>query len=157
MLRTTALLAAVLGLALAAAGSGSAAGRASSASILIQHQVAHCHAWSVNGGPFAAHHSISLARGATLKFTNDDVMPHRLVEVSGPRHLSMRNGTTMPMGKGMHRASGPGTMNSMGATTTVRLTAPGTYKFTTKAGEDYMAGVQTTGEDNVLTLTVVVS
>jgi hypothetical protein len=44
----------------------------------------------------------------------------------------------------------------MGATTTVKFLHPGTYVFTTKPGEDYMKGVKTTGEDNVLTLKVVV-
>ena len=45
----------------------------------------------------------------------------------------------------------------MGASTKITLTRPGVYHFTTKAGEDYMAGVKTIGEDNVLKLTVVVS
>jgi hypothetical protein len=37
------------------------------------------------------------------------------------------------------------------------LAKSGTYHFTTKPGEDYIGGVKTTGEDNVLKLTVVVS
>jgi hypothetical protein len=47
----------------------------------------------------------------------------------------------------------------MGASLKVALTKPGTYHFTTKPGEDYpgMSGMKTTGEDNVLKLTVVVS
>ena len=47
-------------------------------------------------------------------------------------------------------------MSHMGATTTVKFPHAGTYVFTTKPGEDYMKGVMTTGEDNVLTLKVVV-
>ena len=39
----------------------------------------------------------------------------------------------------------------------ITFTKPGVYHFTTKAGEDYMAGMKTIGEDNVLRLTVVVS
>jgi hypothetical protein len=41
---------------------------------------------------------------------------------------------------------------------TLRVTFPkaGVYTFTTKVGEDYMSGVKTIGEDNVLRLTVVV-
>jgi len=42
----------------------------------------------------------------------------------------------------------------MGAATRITFAHPGVYRFTTKAGEDYMAGVKTLGEDNVLTLTV---
>jgi hypothetical protein len=42
------------------------------------------------------------------------------------------------------------------ATTSVRFTRAGVYKFATKAGEDYMKGVKTVGEDNVLRLTVTV-
>ena len=46
----------------------------------------------------------------------------------------------------------------MGASLKVTLTKPGVYHFTTKPGEDYpMAGMKTTGEDNVLKLTVIVS
>ena len=44
----------------------------------------------------------------------------------------------------------------MGATTSIKLTQPGVYRFRTRAGEDYMAGLKTTGEDNILTLTVTV-
>ncbi len=67
-------------------------------------------------------------------------MPHRLVLTSGP---ALR--ITNPM------------LNHMGASLKVTFTKPGVYHFTTKAGEDYMSGVKTTGEDNVLRLTVVVS
>jgi hypothetical protein len=48
-------------------------------------------------------------------------------------------------------------MNHMGATATVSFARAGTYVFKTKVGEDYMAGVKTVGEDNVLRLTVKVS
>ena len=47
-------------------------------------------------------------------------------------------------------------MSHFGATSKVTFLRAGTYVFTTKAGEDYMKGVKTTGEDNVLTLKVVV-
>jgi hypothetical protein len=47
-------------------------------------------------------------------------------------------------------------MNHAGATTSVRFTRAGVYKFATKAGDDYMKGVKTVGEDNVLRLTVTV-
>jgi hypothetical protein len=47
-------------------------------------------------------------------------------------------------------------LNKPGATVTVSFPKAGTYVFGTKAGEDYMKGVKTTGEDNVLTLKITV-
>lgn len=123
------------------------------ASLTIRHQVRGCHAWSVNGGPFAAAHTLTLARGGSIRFTNNDVMPHTLLKVSGPS-VVVRNGSTMPMGMGMHGRAAPGVMSHMGATTTVSFQRAGTYVLKTKAGEDYMPGFKTVGEDNVLTLTV---
>ena len=49
-----------------------------------------------------------------------------------------------------------GMMGRMGATVKVTFPAAGVYKLTTKAGEDYMQGMKTIGEDNVLKLTVTV-
>ena len=84
--------------------------------------------------------------------TNDDVMPHKLVETSGPS-IRMLNLKT-PMGTGLHGTFGPGMMAHMGAMTKVLFARPGVYRFTTKPGEDYMKGIETIGEDNVLRLTV---
>jgi hypothetical protein len=123
------------------------------ASVTIRHQVRGCHSWSVNGGAFAASHIVTLARGGSIRFTNNDVMPQQLAKLSGPA-VQMRNGSAMPMGMGMHRAAAPGGMNHMGATTTVSFSHAGTYVFKTKPGEDYMSGFETLGEDNVLRLTV---
>jgi hypothetical protein len=39
----------------------------------------------------------------------------------------------------------------------VKFPAKGVYKLMTKAGEDYMEGMKTTGEDNVLRAIVTVS
>ena len=108
------------------------------AAVTIRHQTKGCHAWSVNGGAFAASQAVTLARGGSIRFTNNDVMPHVLIKLSGPA---------------VHMANA-GAMNRMGATTTVSFTRAGTYVFKTKPGEDYMAGVKTVGEDNVLRLTV---
>ena len=153
-------IAAVLVATVAGAGAVSNATAASqssvaSATILIRHQVQHCHTWAVNGGPFRASQRLNLRRDGTITFINNDVMPHRLIELAGPR-VAMRNGTAMAMGAGMHSAAAPGVMNHMGATTTIRLKTPGVYRFRTHAGEDYMAGLSTVGADNVLTLTVTV-
>lgn len=152
--RTLLPLVLVLGAALAV--TAGALGRTSgSASLLIRHQVAHCHAWSLNGGPFKASQAVALGVGSTLTVIDQDVMPHRLVELSGPA-VTMRNGTTMPMMRG-YVSPTPGLMGHMGAWTTVRFAHPGVYRFRTRAGEDYLQGIRTTGADNVLALTVTVA
>ena len=156
MRRITVLLAVTLaGAALASVTMAASSPPLASANVLIRHQIAHCHAWSVNGGPFGAAQQLSLQRGGTITFMDNDVMPHRLIQLAGA-HVAMRNGTTMPMGARMHGAAAPGLMNHMGATTSITLAQPGTYRFRTRPGEDYMAGLKTTGEDNILTLTVTV-
>ena len=139
--------------AIGSTASAVAAAAPQTASVTIRHQLRGCHSWSVNGGPFAASHSMTLARGGTIRFTNNDLMPHTLIRVSGPS-VRMRNGGTMTMKMGMHGMAAPGVMNHMGATTTAFFTRAGTYVFKTRAGEDYMAGMRTVGEDNVLRLTV---
>jgi plastocyanin len=113
------------------------------ATIMIRHQVRGCHAWSVNGAAYRATLSTSLARGGTITFMNMDVMPHKIVKTSGPA---------------IHFTGKPN-MNHMSATVKVTFSKAGVYKLTTKAGEDYpsMGDMKTTGEDNVLRLTVRVS
>jgi hypothetical protein len=134
---TSFLLAAALAIVIAA-GAASAAST-SSASVVIRHQMRGCHTWSVNGGPFRASQTIALKRGGTLTVRNNDVMPHKLVLTSGP---ALR--------------IAPATLGHTGALVKVTFARSGVYHFTTRAGEDYMAGVKTTGEDNVLRLTVTV-
>ena len=126
---------AVAALALASVASASAP----RASIVIRHQMHGCHTWAVNGSPFKAALSVKLARGTVAVVTNNDVMPHKLVKVSGPA-LTLTSAN----------------MNHAGATMHVKFAKAGVYTFMTKAGEDYMKGVKTTGEDNVLTMKVVV-
>jgi plastocyanin len=74
-----------------------------------------------------------------VRFVNNDVMPHRLIKQAGPK-LTLTHAN----------------MNRMSASTSVRFARAGTYRFTTKAGEDYpwMKMMKTIGEDNVLHLTV---
>jgi len=48
-------------------------------------------------------------------------------------------------------------MGHMGARSTVTFPTAGTYSLTTRPGEDYRAGVKTTGPDNTLRIKVVVS
>jgi plastocyanin len=80
-----------------------------------------------------------LKAGMTLRFVNNDIMPHKLIQTSGPK-LSLVHPN----------------MNRMSAVSTVKLAHKGTYRFTTKPGEDYkiFAGHETIGEDYVLHLTV---
>ena len=137
------------------ASMASAAAAPSHASVVIRHQTRGCHSWSVNGGPFRASQMIVLHRDGWIIVTNNDVMPHKLVQTSGAV-VRVRNLKT-PMGMGLRGHFGPGTMAHMGATVKVTFFHAGVYRFTTKAGEDYMRGDKTIGEDNVLRLTVSVS
>jgi len=134
-----------------AAAASSAAG---SATIVIRHQLKGCHSWSLNGGKMNAKQSLALSRGGSLTVTNNDVMSHKLIETSGAAVKITRVSAGMGMGeKGVFAAP---MMARMGAQSKVTFTKPGVYKFTTKAGEDYMKGIKTVGEDNVLQLTVTV-
>jgi len=130
----------LLALAVAGVAAGSAVAHASPATVTIRHQTHGCHAWSFDGGGYKASLKIKLGAGSTLTVIDNDVMPHKLVQVSGPKA----------------RLVSPA-MRHMSAQAKVVFAAKGTYTFKTKAGEDYMPGVKTVGEDNVLRLTVVVS
>jgi hypothetical protein len=132
----------VAGFVTGASLAGPAAAHTPQAKLTIWHQTHGCHAWSFNGGPSKASLRIALARGATLKVIDDDVMPHRLVQVSGPKA----------------RLISPA-MNHMSAAAKIAFGKKGVYTFITKAGEDYknMSMMKTIGPDNVLRVTVVVS
>jgi plastocyanin len=132
---------AALGLAALAAlvVTSAAAPAGGPATVTIRHQMHGCHSWSFNAGPFKASQSITLKAGTVLRFTNNDVMPHKLVQVAGPRvRLAHPN------------------MIKVASSATVKPTQKGLYRFTTKAGEDYAwaGSMKTVGEDNVLHLTV---
>ena len=133
---------AALGAGFATSTSAATAKSPRTAKVLIQHQTRGCHAWSVNGGAFAASRSARLATGGSVTFMDNDIMAHKLVLTSGPAVKFV----------------GKPAMNHMGATVRVVFTRAGTYRFTTKPGEDYKGMAEkTTGEDNVLHLTVTVS
>jgi plastocyanin len=130
--------------AIAVVGATASAGTAkspSSAKIVIRHQTRGCHAWSLNNGAYRAVLSVTLARGGTITFVDNDVMFHKLIKTSGPAVKFIGNPK----------------MSKIGASMKAVFTKAGTYRFTTKAGEDYMKGVKTVGEDNVLKLTVKVA
>ena len=134
-LTSTLVLAAVI----AALTAASASASPPSHQILISHEVKGCHAWSLDGDAFAAKQTLTATPGTRLSFVDNDVMPHRLFQVSGPKvTLSSPN------------------MHMMHAAASTELLKKGRYVFGTKAGEDYMSGVKTIGEDNVLRLVVVV-
>jgi plastocyanin len=124
---------------LAALALASAAPARGTTTITISHHMRGCHVLSVSSGPQRPNLSVVIALGSTLRFVNNDVMPHKLIQTAGPKL----------------RVVHPG-MNKMAATSTIKLTHKGVYRFTTRAGEDYKwaASMKTVGEDNVLHLTV---
>ena len=131
---------AVLALAaLSALAVTSAAPAGGGAAVTIRHQMRGCHSWSFNSGPFKASQSVTVKAGTVLRFTNNDVMPHQLVQAAGPKMRLVH-----------------AKMIKMASSATVKLTQKGLYRFTTRAGEDYAwaGSMKTVGEDNVLRLTV---
>jgi plastocyanin len=131
------------GLALAVALAVAAPAFASqNRTITIHHQMRGCHAWALGAtGQYKPSLSVSLTRGATLQVVNNDVMPHTLVQTSGPNVKIVTPA-----------------MRRVGATASARFAKTGVYRFTTRAGEDYKwaSKMKTTGEDYVLRLTVTV-
>jgi plastocyanin len=125
--------------ALAALAVTSAAPAGGTGTIAIKHQMRGCHTWSFNSGPFKPSLSVTVKAGTLLRFRNNDVMPHRLIQAAGPKMLLLHP-----------------KMNKMASSATVKLTQKGLYRFTTKPGEDYSwaGSMKTSGEDNVLRLTV---
>jgi len=111
------------------------------ATVLIRHQLRGCHAWLVNGGAFGESHTLALKAGGVVTFTNNDVMPQKLIELSGRTVLYAGNKA----------------LNKPSAVVRVTFSKPGRYVFGTKPGEDYMQGIKTIGEDKVLKLVVTVS
>jgi plastocyanin len=127
-------LAALSALAVTAAAPAGGTG-----TIAIRHQMRGCHSWSFNSGPFKPSLSASVRAGTVLRFTNNDVMPHKLVQAAGPKMRMVHPN-----------------MIKMASSASVKLTQKGVYRFTTKPGEDYSwaGSMKTSGEDNVLRLTV---
>jgi len=141
-------------LALAGIITAVAPAASSHASLVIRHQTRGCHAWSLNGGPYRPSQTIVLRQGGSVTVTDNDVMPHKLVETSGPAVRYTRLSAGMSGAMALKGTFPPAMLARMGATTKITLTKTGVYHFTTKPGEDYMQGIQTVGPDNVLSLTV---
>ena len=154
--RTIMMTAAVVGAVGAFTSAGVAAGSSNSASLVIRHQVKGCHEWSLNGGSYGVTKTVRLSRGGTLSITDNDMMPHQLIKLSGP---AINERLVKPGSPSMGKMKAPyaaGLMPHMGAVVNVKFTKPGTYRLRTKSLEDYMP-IKTVGEDNVLRVTVVVS
>jgi plastocyanin len=145
---TLTVTAALATLAIAGCGGGSAAAThattnaapAAPVKVTIHHETKGCHAWAVDGQTPSASQNVSLAVGGTMLVTDDDVMPHTLVQTGGPSAQLIDPA-----------------MRHMGSAATVTFAKAGVYTFTTKAGEDYMTGIHTTGPDNTLKMTVTVA
>src|SRR5919198_3574915 len=108
--------------------------------LVIRHQTRGCHAWSLNDGPFKISQVVWVKKGIHVGVGDNDVMPHKLVQLAGPKVTFMPSAT----------------MRSLGAMSEIMFPRAGVYRFTTKPGEDYMKGIKTVGEDNVLKLRVIV-
>lgn len=129
-------------LVLAAAAAAIAVPTASAgttATITISHQMKGCHLWQLGNAKPKVNLAVTVKAGTVLRIVDNDVMPHRLIQQSGPKLKLIKPN-----------------MSHMSASTTVKLAHAGVYRFTTKAGEDYpsMKSMKTIGEDNVLHLTV---
>ena len=151
MKRTIFSITAICALALATYASG-----APSTTILIRHQTRGCHAWSSGTGhPYKAAQSLRLARGSSITVINNDVMAHQMFQTSGPQVAIKKVASTMMAMS--HEFKGTGVMAHPGASVRIIFANAGTYTFRTRFGEDYMKMPDTVGEDNTLTLKVVVS
>jgi plastocyanin len=111
--------------------------------VVINHQTRGCHAWSINGGAYGVSKWAPVHVGGSATFVDNDIMPHKLILTSGPAVKFI----------------GKPSMSHIGASVKVVFPKAGTYRFTTKFGEDYMnmPMMKTTGEDNVLHLVVTVA
>ena len=124
--------------ALALAGAAVAA--PNKTTLIIKHQMRGCHSWSTDGKSWNATQKLTLTRRGVLTVIDNDVMPHKLIQLSGPK-ASLTGAA----------------MKNMGARALLSFPVKGTYVFTTRAGEDYTKGIKTIGEDNVLKLVVKVA
>ena len=133
--------AAVLGAGFSSATNAATTHAGHNARVVIQHQTHGCHAWSINGGPFGVSKWTAVPTGGSVTFVDNDVMPHKVTLTSGPAVKFVGNPA----------------LNHVGDSVKVVFTKAGTYRFTTKFGEDYKGvASRTIGEDNVLHLVVTV-
>lgn len=116
---------------------GATRSSAGTAKLVIQHVQKGCHVWSYNHRQ-AASMRLSLKHGAQLRIVDQDVDPHGLVQLAGPK-IAFR----------------PNLM--MGQSLLLVFKQPAVYRFKTRVIEmGSMEEVETIGPDNKLRLTVVV-
>lgn len=114
---------------------GNATATPAAETLSIVHMQRGCHAWS-NGTKSGAMMEMTVAAGGTLRITDEDVDPHKLIQVAGPQVM---------LGKAMMTDD----------VAQISFPTKGVYKFTTKTLEmPGMAEVKTIGPDNHLVLTV---
>ena len=112
-----------------------AAATPAASTLNIVHVQRGCHIWS-NGTKSGPMMRMMVAAGGTLRITDEDVDPHKLIQVAGPKVM---------LGKAM----------MTGDVAQISFPTKGVYKFTTKTLEmPGMAEVKTIGPDNHLMLTV---
>lgn len=99
---------------LVAATPASAAG---SETITITHVMRGCHEWDLGHGPMKPTMSLTVKRGTVVRFVNNDVMPHRLIRLSGPK-VELKGAN----------------MNRMASSASARFVNSGTYRFKTVFG-----------------------
>lgn len=146
----------VVAIGLVAASLSSAGTVGKPGAIVIRHQQKGCHAWSLDGGASKASLDLRLARGGRLRIENVDPMVHRLYQKLGPA-VAMRAIAHDHMSMvGIHKITGRGVMNHMGAALELTFSRSGVYRFTTKDLGDYFE-LKTTGKVNDLELVVRVS
>ena len=151
------ILGLAVGLAIVGAVSLGTASASSAPALVIHHQVKGCHSWSLNGGAFQVGQTVHLTRGGTLTIANTDLMSHQLIKLSGATVLMQ---LVSPGAVNTGKLKPPyalGLMPHMSSTLKVRFAKPGVYTFTTKEGNDYVPGVKTVGNDNILKLKVIVA
>ena len=142
--------------AVAVLGLASTASAGSKATLTIRHQTHGCHAWSAGPGKtYKTAQFLKLAAGSSITIVNGDAMAHQIFQTSGPRVAIVKLPSTMM--DMSHEFKGMGVMGRPGASVKITFTKAGIYKFKTRFGEDYMKVPDTVGEDNTLTLKVVVS
>src|SRR5881396_3664537 len=89
----------ILGVAILALSLGAAAAQAheTNATLAIHDQIRGCHSCSLNGGAFKTSQIADPCR-STLTVIDNDVMPHKLVQTSGPKVYNRGNPSLSRMG-----------------------------------------------------------
>src|SRR3982751_199262 len=63
---------------------------AATTTITISHQTKGCHMWQLGSANPKASLSLTVTAGTALRFVNNDVMPHRLIQQAGPKLTLVR-------------------------------------------------------------------